>query len=60
MYNIFSSVVGMIWLFDIFNFKFVEILDTTYPINFWAWVIIWICVIGGELGEVENRKDKER
>ena len=53
MYYIFYAIITIVWLFDIFNFKFMEILDTKYPINFWAWVIIWL-VVGGIFEEYQN------
>lgn len=42
MYKIFKSLIMFIWVFDVFNFKGFEFLDTTLPINFWAWLLIFI------------------
>ena len=32
------------WVFDITNMPFMEIFDTTYPINGWAWFLILLLV----------------
>lgn len=29
---------------DIFDFPYVEFLDTTCPINFWAWILIFLII----------------
>ena len=42
MYKIFYAILTIIWILDIVNFPGFEILDTTYPINFWIWLLIWI------------------
>lgn len=42
MYKLFYGLLTIIWLFDAFNFPQFEILDTTYPINFWMWLLIFM------------------
>ena len=42
MYKIFKSLIMFIWVFDIFNFNNFEFLDTCMPINFWAWLLIFL------------------
>lgn len=42
MYKSISLLINLIWIADVFNLKGFECLDTTYPINFWAWVIIFL------------------
>lgn len=42
MSDIFEKFIFVFWLFDILNFPFMEIFDTTIPINGLAWLIIWI------------------
>jgi hypothetical protein len=33
MYKIFYSAVMIFWILDILNFSFMQMFDTTYPIN---------------------------
>ena len=42
MYKIFYSLLTIVWVLDIINVPFMEMLDTTYPINTLAWFLIWI------------------
>lgn len=44
MYKIFYALLTILWICDIANFPQLEVLDTTYPINFWIWFFIWICL----------------
>lgn len=44
MYKIFDAVLTIVWVFDILNLPFVQMLDTTYPINGWAWFLIGLMV----------------
>ena len=36
------NLLIIFWLLDIFNFSFMTMFDTTYPINTGAWCFIWI------------------
>lgn len=42
MYKIFVALLEMFWIFDIFNLPFMADFDTTYPINGWVWLCIWL------------------
>lgn len=42
MYKIFYSLLTIVWILDITNMPFMEMLDTTYPVNTLAWFLIWI------------------
>ena len=44
MYKIFDAVLSIVWVLDILNLPFMQMLDTTYPINGWAWFLIWLVV----------------
>lgn len=44
MYKIFYAVLSIVWVLDILNLPFMQMLDTTYPINGWAWFLIWLVV----------------
>ena len=42
MYKIFVALLNIIWVLDILNLPFMEFMDTTYPINGLAWLLIWL------------------
>ena len=44
MYRIFYSLLVIFWIFDILNLPFMQIFDTTYPINTVEWILIWILI----------------
>ena len=47
MYRIFYSLLTIFWILDILNFPFMEMFDTTYPINgvFWFFICIFLPAI---------------
>ena len=40
VYKIFFMLVIIFWILDILNFPFMQMFDTTYPINELAWFLI--------------------
>jgi hypothetical protein len=42
MYKIFYSILTIVWILDILDLPFMLFLDTKYPINGLAWLLIWI------------------
>lgn len=40
MYKVFYSAVMIFWILDILNFPFMQMFDTTYPMNELAWFLI--------------------
>lgn len=48
--------VTLIWIFDILNFPQFEWLDTTFPVNFLGWLLIFMALGGVE--EVYFKKEK--
>ncbi len=44
MYKLFRACLGIFWVLDILNFPFMDIFDTTYPINGLAWLLIFIFI----------------
>lgn len=44
MYKTFKALLGIVWVLDILNMPFMEFLDITYPINFWAWLLILLVI----------------
>lgn len=41
MNTIFNKLITAFWIFDIMNLPFMEMFDTTYPINFWEWFLLF-------------------
>lgn len=37
------------WVLDITNMPFMDMFDTTYPMNTLFWMLIWIFVLGFEV-----------
>lgn len=48
MYKIFKALVYIIWVLDIINIPQLQILDTTIPINEWAWLLIFLVLPSSE------------
>lgn len=48
MYKILYTAISIFWVFDIINLSFMEVFDTTYPVNALAWFLIWVVVPGTE------------
>lgn len=44
MYKLFKSCLWLVWILDILNMPFIEVLDTTFPINTLAWILIFLFV----------------
>lgn len=44
MYKTFYACLAIFWILDILNLSFMEIFDTTYPINGLEWLLIWIFI----------------
>lgn len=50
--------VLIFWILDITNMPFMEIFDTTYPLNGLFWTLIWIFVLLGGFNENEKNPEK--
>lgn len=48
MYKTFVAALSIIWVLDILNLPFMEFLDTTFPVNGLAWLLIWLFLPGTE------------
>ena len=57
MYKIFNSILTIFWILDIIDMPFMQMFDTTYPINGWAWFLIWLFVPSTET--IVKYKDKD-
>lgn len=44
MYIFFYAMLVIFWVFDICNLPFMEVFDTTYPINTLVWLLIWMFI----------------
>ena len=42
MYKLFYGALSVFWVLDICNIPFMEMFDTTYPINSLVWLLIWM------------------
>lgn len=42
MYKIFEACLTIFWIMDIIDLPFMQMFDTTYPVNTLAWILIWI------------------
>lgn len=58
MYKIFYSLVSIFWVLDILNMPFMQMFDTTYPINGWAWFLILMLIPSTETVVKYNNKEE--
>lgn len=42
MYKIFRALVVIVWVLDVINVPQMEFLDTTLPINFLGWFLLFL------------------
>lgn len=56
MYKVFYSLLTIAWILDIINMPFMEMFDTTYPVNTLAWLLIWIFIPGTKT-VIEGKKE---
>ena len=59
MYKIIYTAITIFWILDICNLPFMEMFDTTYPINALVWLLIWIFIPSTKT-VIKHTKDKER
>jgi hypothetical protein len=59
MYKIIYTAITIFWILDICNLPFMEMFDTTYPINALVWLLIWIFIPSTKT-VIEHTKDKEK
>lgn len=57
MYKIFYSIVSIFWVLDILNMPFMQMFDTTYPINGWAWFLIWMLMPTQTVIKYNNKEE---
>ena len=39
-----NTLITLFWLADVMNLPFMEIFDTTIPINGWYWFFAWLLI----------------
>ncbi len=44
MYSLFYAALTIFWVLDVVNLPFMEMFDTTYPINTLVWLLIWMFI----------------
>ena len=58
MYKLLYSAIIIFWVLDILDLPFMQMFDTTYPINGWAWFLIWIFLPSANtIVEYKNKDD---
>lgn len=57
LYWLIRSSITVFWIMDILNMPFMKVFDTTYPLNTWFWILIYIC-LGGLSISCGKEKDK--
>lgn len=45
MYKVLYALIHIFWILDVLNMPFMEMFDTTYPINGWAWLLIFVVAL---------------
>lgn len=55
MINLLKFLILIFWILDITNMPFMEMFNTTYPMNGLFWWLVWIFVLDFS---VEIRQDK--
>ena len=59
MFRTFKTIVDIFWIMDVLDLPFMDMFDTTYPINglFWFAVMVILCFEEAfELNQNQNRK----
>ena len=59
MYKTFKALIKIIWILDVLNIPQLEFLDTTYPINGWAWVLILLVILSVS-NDINIKIDKDK
>ena len=42
MYKLFRALIVIVWVLDVINVPQMEFLDTTLPINFLGWLLLFL------------------
>ena len=52
------TAVAVFWILDICNMPFMEMFDTTYPLNTLFWFLIWM-LCGGSISVTSKGEDDD-
>lgn len=58
MVQLIKLLILIFWILDITDMPFMEMFDTTYPMNTLFWWLIWIFVLGFSV-EVKSGGDND-
>ena len=60
MYKLFIALLRIVWALDVLDFPCMEFLDTTYPINFLAWILIFMLLppTGTTIKRITNKESE--
>lgn len=53
-----SNLITIFWLLDVMNFQFMEMFDTTYPLNGLFWFFALILTADYDSIERQNRHNR--
>lgn len=51
------TAITIFWILDICNMPFMEMFDTTYPLNGLFWFLVWL-LCGGSISITSKSDDK--
>lgn len=50
------NLIGLFWIADIMNLPFMEMFDTTYPLNGVFWALGWLFIFATNCGGGSSAK----
>lgn len=57
MINLLKFLILIFWILDITDMPFMEMFDTTYPMNTLFWWMIWIFVMDFEIETYDKESE---
>lgn len=57
MINLLKFLILIFWILDITDMPFMEMFDTTYPMNTLFWRMIWIFVMDSEIETYDKESE---
>ena len=57
MINLLKFLILIFWILDITDMPFMEMFDTTYPMNTLFWWMIWIFVMDCEIETYDKESE---
>lgn len=53
-------IINIFWLLDVMNFEFMEMFDTTYPLNSLFWFFVIVITADWDSMEKQERRNRRR